>query len=249
MFQHLRFEIIYKTIKFSFTQHGFFSTSISEKVSDIMAYYLEPIFLHYKISANTITLISLLMCVGASIITIAGYWDWGLALYALATLLDHIDGRVARSTNTATFFGYFFDGLIGLVNVILIRFAILWLIFDKEGFSPLFWVGTFCFLSVPYYVFMYDRYSAFARWIRAEKGAYVKPYIRRGPPVIQLASLVDEVERIALFASLFWFSKGMWVYFTVNIVLGLGFICYQFYAAYKNMNINLMQDQYSLQKS
>ncbi len=233
----LQFKEIYAEIRESFMRKGPYSTSISEKIGDIFAYYMTPGFLKAGLSANKTTALSLCVClIAAGFAAAPGGWVLGLWLYALAVVLDHIDGRIARATNTQSYFGLFWDAFVDALKATIMRSAFVWVIYVKTSFSPLFWVAFTCLMLTPFYIFMHDRYSSFARWVNEEKGIQIKPYIRHDA-LLKPASVIEEIDRISLFVSMIFFVPAMWIYFTVNVVLQIFFMGQHIYAASRNMRV------------
>jgi phosphatidylglycerophosphate synthase len=83
----------------------------------VMAKTARPItwlFLHTNISANGVTLLSMLMAFIGALFMIAGnYWLSlvGLAFFCLFMLLDHCDGQTARYKNQSSKAGLYLDSM------------------------------------------------------------------------------------------------------------------------------------------
>jgi len=233
----LQFKEIYAEVRESFLRKGPYSTSISEKIGDIFAYYMTPAFLNAGLSANKTTALSLFICFLAACFTIIpGGWTTGLLIYALAVVLDHVDGRIARATNTQSYFGLFWDALVDALKTSIMRAAFVWVIYVQTSFSPLFWVSFTCLMLTPFYVFLHDRYSSFTRCINEQKGTQLKPYIRHDV-LLKPASVIEEIDRLSLLFSIVWFGPALWIYFTLNLILQLFFIGQHLYSAFKNMRV------------
>lgn len=65
-----------------------------------------------KIHPNYLTLIGMLINVGAAWLLAVGQFRWAGAVIIGAGLFDMVDGRVARETNRVTRFGGFFDSVL-----------------------------------------------------------------------------------------------------------------------------------------
>lgn len=234
---NLSFRQISAEIKESFTCQGIFSGSISEKIFDIFGYYTTPIFLKLRISGNSITSFGLLFSVFAAAAIAFGWLITGLVFYAAAILCDHLDGRVARATNNATFFGRFYDGLANIFTYSLIRIGLIYLILNRHGLNSLAVTGLVSLALTPCYHFIYDRYSAFCRWINEEKKTNITPYIRKAF-IVKIASISEDVERLSLILCLFLFLPGIWIYFVTGIIVSLSTISYHLYNAFINMRIS-----------
>jgi hypothetical protein len=180
--------------------------------------------------------------VGAALVISAGTqpaWVVGLLIYALGIQLDHIDGKVARATNTATYFGYFIDGYSGVFVLSIIRLALVMSIFKQFGFTLLFVTSACVLFLTPFYVFIYDKYAAMARRINQERGLNIKPYIRN-EHLKAPSNMVVDLERVGLGISMFHFTLGIWIYVLINIALEIGFILYHIYFASQQMRVSNM---------
>lgn len=81
-------------------------------INSALARPLVPLFIRLRISANAITLLSLLCGVaggGCFLRGTASSMVWGALGFFGANLLDECDGKVARLTNTASRLGAFLD--------------------------------------------------------------------------------------------------------------------------------------------
>ncbi len=224
-------------------RQGFYNTAFSERFFDILSYLLCPIFLKARISANFITFCTLVWgAISALIISVGTHPAWiiGLLIFTMTNLLDHIDGRVASSTHTATYYGYFIDGLTDAFVLCLFRFGLVISIYKQFHFSTLFILAMSVLILTPFYIFIYDKYAAFARRINQEKNTNIKPYVRNDHLKVP-ANLVIDLERVALLISLFHFPTGLWIYFSLNLCLEMGFIFYHIFCAYQQMRISNLE--------
>lgn len=239
MSSKLSFKEIWSEVKAGFMEQGIYTLSISEKFCDIVAYYLTPLFLATGLSANAITTIGFSISVTA--LTIVAFDGpnalvIGFALYALSTFFDHIDGRVAKAKNNCTYFGKFYDGMVDLTICVIFRVALCIVIFKRMGTSPLFYVASLCTFLTPFQIFMLDRYSAFSRWITDATGVEIVPYIRLKSG-LKMASVFEDLERLGFGISIFYFAAGMWLHFSLGLIMALFYLIYHFHAAYKNFRV------------
>src|SRR5262245_33223045 len=101
---------------------------IAESRSPIQIYvlkplslYLTPICLRLGLSANQVTWIGFWVGVAACLLLATGrpgYVIAGAWLYLLHRLLDHVDGNVARYTNSTSYYGHFLDSSLGILVLV-----------------------------------------------------------------------------------------------------------------------------------
>ena len=65
---------------------------------------------------NHVTIIGLLLVILTGLFFAGGWYGWGLLAGWLMTLLDTVDGKLARVTVTSSKFGHYFDHIIDLVH-------------------------------------------------------------------------------------------------------------------------------------
>jgi phosphatidylglycerophosphate synthase len=85
------------------------------------------------LSPNTVTTVGLALVVTACFLFLGGYYGWGLLAGWVMTLLDTVDGKLARVTVQSSKFGYYYDHLIDLFH------PPFWYIFwglSLTGFTP-----------------------------------------------------------------------------------------------------------------
>ncbi len=220
-----------------FMPFNFSSALISRKIFNAFGRVLKPVLIALRITPVQAAMLSLVICIFAAMETVKGNWTIGFILYVLSSILNQGVIKAAKEIGSSTFFDHFVNGLIKVVNVVVIRFALCWLIFNQFGLSSLFWISAFCLVITPYALFIFDRYAAFSRWIKEETEILINPEV----PATHLIQIAHEAGRMILVVSLFYFSLGMWLYFAVNSVLGLSFIVYHIYSAHKKMRIDNLQ--------
>ena len=79
------------------------------------------------LTANTATLLRgllALVALGAIAAPAGAFHLAGLALYAFALVLDHVDGNLCRIDDSASFFGKYFDGLVDAISESLLPLAL-----------------------------------------------------------------------------------------------------------------------------
>lgn len=221
-------------------RRGFYNTSFSEQFCDFLSYYIYPVFVSLKMSPNFITSCALVLgVITAFFISVGTQQSWilGLVFYAVTVMFDHIDGRVALHTRTATYFGYFFDAMVDSVILTLVRLALVAAIYKQFGISPLLMMAcVVCFLT-PFYVFIHDKYSVMARRINQERNLNIKPYIRNDHFRVP-SNLIVDLERIAFIISIINFSVGIWIYYILNFFQEVTLISYHMYCAFKHMRVS-----------
>ncbi len=237
--QNLKFAESFDVVKKHFMREGFYSTAITECVYDLITYYFAPIILKLKLSLNDISLIRIALVISCVLFTIFGGlegWRIGFLLFFIANILDYVDGRVARATSKGTYFGHFIDGLIDIASETMIRFALAWGIYHQFGFTPLFWLGILSMMLTSFHIFLYDRYSAFARWISSTNNMNISPVLQR-KGLLKPQNVMWDLEWLSLFFSLAFFVQAIWIYFILSLIHQVFFITYIINGAHDNMRV------------
>ena len=202
--------------------HQITNTYSTETIFKIIGVYVTPLFIYLKCSANITTVIALIVGLSAGIThMIFGYESYHIciSLYLLSVLIDYCDGNIARLTNTPSFFGRFIDGLFDILVIGFLQISIFYNIFtdytsykdihDFFNYDVVFIVAIISIFSTPIQHLIYDRYSAFIRWINAEHGIDLKPSLRYEIS-FKIINLLDDICLVCLI--LVYFGLNYFLY-------------------------------------
>jgi CDP-diacylglycerol--glycerol-3-phosphate 3-phosphatidyltransferase len=78
-----------------------------------------------RIHPNVLTLIGLVINIGAAILFYKGIFTWAALVVCFAGIFDMVDGEVARRTNRVTKFGAFFDSVIDRYSDVLLLLGLI----------------------------------------------------------------------------------------------------------------------------
>ena len=155
--------------------YNIFST---EAFLRIIAWYVTPIFYYTKCSPNTISYIALIIGLSSSLSIIYFgklFLIYGILIFIVSIIVDHCDGNIARLLDKPTFFGRFMDGLFDIIILVSVQAALIY-IFITDIYPNIFFanvnistatliISLLSLASTPIQHLIYDRYSAYARWI------------------------------------------------------------------------------------
>lgn len=87
---------------------------IAKKLFVPLSWPLTAVAIRAGVSPNAVTALRAgIMLLGVAIIPFS---LWGIAVYLLAVVMDHVDGSICRIQNKATWFGKFIDGLVDIAG-------------------------------------------------------------------------------------------------------------------------------------
>jgi len=160
--------------------------------------YVTPLFILINISANTVTMFSLILGLISAILICLEYLMFGYLIYFISVLFDHVDGNIARFKKESTFYGRFIDGFFGIIIISSMHIAFAVFIAKNSLYTYFHWFAVVIAVLTPMQHLFYDRYSTFVRWIR-EEGYDIKskPYIRTN--MGWGIYLADNLQKILLF--------------------------------------------------
>ena len=234
-----------KTKEVNNSQNILFKSSFSDLFFRRASFFITPFFIKMGISPNIISGYGFILgLIGSSLIFFTTNFSIRLAFFFFfaASVLDFVDGNVARMTNKSSFYGRFIDGLIDIVILSLYRFALCFFIILNMGNNILFWIGVSACIVTPFHHLIYDRYSSYARWSNEENRTNILPYIRRkvSPRVtFFLADLqVFLFFLIPLFISSSMLEFVLFAYFLTIIIAGFHAIFSHVVHSYKTMNFS-----------
>lgn len=154
-----------------------------KKIGNWMARYLVRdialpltwLFLHTSISANGVTLISLIVgLIGCAIFAFGTRWAFllGVCFLQLWYLLDHVDGQIARYRKQETITGIFFDYISHHLIHMGVFMGISWGVFAYKANILYIFLGILSAISALVLNLIYDsQYKAFFHF--AEKNKYI----------------------------------------------------------------------------
>jgi phosphatidylglycerophosphate synthase len=126
---------------------GFVSRHLNRRVSRPVARALS----HTPVTPNQVSLFSLVVAIGGLVSFINGYPILGGVLAQASSIIDGVDGDLARLTGKSSSFGAFFDAILDrYTDGIILLGLILWTVGDTS--STLVWVIGFAALAGTYTV-------------------------------------------------------------------------------------------------
>lgn len=151
----------------------------------VPAFWVTHLCVHWKITPNQVTLLSLVLAVFAGIAFWFGYYACGLLMGWLMTFLDTVDGKLARVTLTSSRLGDVMDHGLDIIHPPLWYLA--WGVglattaFPVENLELWIWLmfgsyvggriceGLFEFWLAPFVMFIWQRLDSFNRLITARR--------------------------------------------------------------------------------
>ena len=156
-------------IKESFNQAADRTSLITQYFLRPISFYVTYVLLKFKLTANQVTILSLFLglCGMACFITGERFlFSLAVIFYLLSLILDFADGNIARTTDTATYYGKFLDGAVNaVIEIILpVSIAIGFYLTGHGGDLSLFiGIGTAIVLALA--AFLLNRLSFFNRLV------------------------------------------------------------------------------------
>lgn len=81
-----------------------------------LAFYITYFLAKKRVKPNTVTFVSLIFCILAPLLISANYWGWGICSAWIMSILDTVDGKLARLTITSSRIGDVFDHGMDLIH-------------------------------------------------------------------------------------------------------------------------------------
>ena len=235
----LGFLKLYSIVRSSYKRPAFFSLSFIEHIYRELSFCLTPLFLKLNITANATSYINLAIGVIAALLifsaTSAGF-ILGIFVFLFSEVVDRVDGNISRVCGTSTFYGKFVDGFIDIVTLTLLRLALAYWAYAHFFSDLLVGLGIVCAVLTPFHHLMFDRYSAFARWINESTGLKLKPYIRTDS-LTRVLNALDDAQYVALMISLFCREFGLLLYFVINIANSSLYLFFHLQATHEHMRV------------
>lgn len=220
------------------------STSLSGLFFSKLSNFFLPIFILFRVKANSVTYFNFLLCFISTFIFLSfdrNYLFFSYFCFLLFILFDHIDGGLARFYNYKTFWGKFIDGLVDALFFSFFYLCLLLNYFKLTGDFFILVLGIFAVVVFCFDIFLLDRFSAISRWCNEENKLNFPNYIRRNK-LLKLNILIQDLNFI-LISSIFFFGfensltvKMMYALYTMLIFSGILNYSVHIKYAFKNFN-------------
>ena len=190
---------------------------------------ISPVLVLLGISANTLTIFSFFVSLGAVVgIAFVGvdslYIPVGLFLL-FHWLFDFVDGDMARVQDSSTFLGRWMDGMSGILIFGLVYISFGFLLFCETQ-NPL-WLlmGSLVGFVAAIGQMNVDRYSAFRRWIKEEQGIDIGTH-QLSPVLSVISTLFSDFYIGLIFMAGFFYSNNIVI---LLLLIGLAWNSVFFY--------------------
>jgi phosphatidylglycerophosphate synthase len=133
-----------------------------------LSFLISPLFIKLKLSGNLVTFLGAITGCLALFFFILGshnYWRYGAVVFLLTVLLDFVDGTICRETDSTSFFGKFFDGMIDTLVFTPLPVCMgigLHTVYNNKLFIYAGIIATFLYLFAAVTM---SKYSFIANWI------------------------------------------------------------------------------------
>ena len=218
----------------------------SEAMLRVIAWYVTPIFYYLRLSPNSISVIALLTGLYGSLLIFQNgidYIGYGVIFFILSVIIDHCDGNIARLKNIPTFFGRFMDCLFDIIVIGVFQCSLFYVfVFDNNSNLSFLTINNnvlsimiiISIFSTPIQHLIYDRYSAYTRWIKEDHSLNIQPTLRREISFVYI-DIINDIQLILLILMPFYFDL-MIIYFAINLLASFYITLLHLYFSKKYMS-------------
>ena len=171
--------------------------------------------IRHRFSASQLTLTAFLGTILASILIYYENWIIGSSLFIIFSLLDALDGALARRSNTAKPIGAFFDSVMDRFSDSAILFAVIFYAF-KVGNREVFLLGLLALIA-----------SLITSYIKAKAENFLE---------FGSIGLLQRPERVLIIFLMLLFHKYLLLGLWILVIGGYITICQRLYSAYQKFN-------------
>ncbi len=117
---------------------------ISNRFKDRFSFLLTPLgerISETGVSPNQLTLLGMVLSIGAGVLIALGHLGWGALLVIVSGLCDALDGTIARNTQQVTRFGAFLDSTLDRYSDLALYLGIMTLAFTHQDLSLFLWTA------------------------------------------------------------------------------------------------------------
>jgi len=209
-----------------------------------LSYYVTLLFLKLNISSNATSYFNFLLGVVMMIFFIQSTflsYSFAILILLIMEILDCVDGNISRLKKTSSFYGRFIDSLFGIVTISFHMFGLS--IFSKFALNNeiLFYVGIVSTCVSPFGHFIFDKYSALARWQNLSSKNKIKPYIWKDK-FKSVIFFIKDSQYFLIILSPFFLNTNyidiiLYYYFISNTLLNIYMVFFHTKSSYKQMNV------------
>ncbi len=192
------------------------------------SFLITPLFISAKLTPNQVTVLRFFIGVTGLVLIASGNYVlslWGCALYYTCTLLDYVDGNVARYYNKATYLGKFLDGTFDCFLTAALPLSLACSCYFTTGNVLYIFVGTGISFMCLFSFFIQSKFSFYRNWIKLDK---IEGKIKNFELENIDLSYTPGFFSSALIHNYIIFGLGLAVIFSVNeyFLLGLAIISF-----------------------
>jgi len=154
---------------------------------------LTPFFLILRFTPNQITILNFF--VGIFSVYLINfkyeYFQYGILIFFLFIIFDHVDGSIARYQKIKSFFGKFIDALFDAIIFGFFFMSLALYSFNLTGSVNLLIFGVFSSSLMLIDILTLDKFAVLVRWSNEQNNKNLNPYIRKTKFFRFFASLRD----------------------------------------------------------
>ena len=231
-------------------KHQIINNFSFDAIFRLISYYITPIFIYLKLTPNAITYISALSgFVGSIILLYFGYSYvfYAVLLFFIHIIIDYCDGNTARYYNISTFYGRFIDGLFNILVLSSLQISmVVVLIYEVSDINSyileyiskeqVILISLISLVLYPVQHLIYDRYSAYIRWINQDGQTKISPSIK-SLISFKIIHNLDNIHYLTLLMMVYHIDF-IFANMLINLVLSIILIFLHIYYSYVYMQVD-----------
>jgi len=220
------------------------NSTFFSKICRFLSYYVTFLFLKLNISSNATTYLNFILGIVMFIFFIKStflFYIFAIIILFFIYILDCVDGNISRLKKTSSFYGRFIDSLFGIIVNSLIIFGLSVFCNSALNNEILFYFGVISACIAPFGHFIFDMYSALARWQNSNCRNKIKPYIWKNKNK-KIIFFIKDTQYFSIMFSPFFLNTNyiyiiLYYYFISNILFNIYMIILHVKESSKQMNV------------
>ena len=214
------------------------------KICRFFSFYLTFLFLKLNISSNATTYLNFILGIVMFIFLIQSsflFYIFAIIILFFIYILDCVDGNISRLKKTSSFYGRFIDSLFGIIVNSLIIFGLSVFCNSALNNEILFYFGVISACIAPFGHFIFDMYSALARWQNSNCRNKIKPYIWKNKNK-KIIFFIKDTQYFSIIFSPFFLNTNyiyiiLYYYFISNILFNIYMVVLHVKESSEQMNV------------